>query len=403
MQANDFSDPFPGRLEPTTFREARWKDGVRYSIDVPGMGFVPDPLPVSSLDRREVLDATYERLVAAERELSRLGGIADDQLPNPDLLINPFAQREARLSSAIENTFASAEQIALFDADPTAVDADRDEVREVHNYLRALRHALGSNLPICERLIKDLHRILLDGVNRPGVRPGELRTEQNAIGKSASFADAKFVPPPPRFLQDCLKNFFDYANTADDPLPRLVRFAILHYQFETIHPFADGNGRLGRLLIPMQVCQTGQLAQPLFYISGYFEKHREDYCEHLYRVSTLGAWIPWINFFLEAVATQANDASARARKLILLRDRYLREIATLRRSNSDAKLIDHLFTRPAITVKRAASVAQISTQAANAALRHLEESGVLVEITGRGKSRVYVAHEILDIINTDNP
>lgn len=405
MRESDFSANAPGRLEPTTFRETFWKDGVRESKDVPGLGFVPDPLPPAGLTRTQVLDATYEVLVAAERELSRLGGVADqDHLPNPYLLIGPLVQREARLSSAIENTFASAEQIALFDVDPSAVEGDRDDVREVHNYVRALHHALSvTRLPLCTRLITDLHAILLDGVSRPGVRPGKFRTEQNAIGKSNSFADARFVPPPPRFLDELLRDFELYANTKDDGLPRLVRFAILHYQFETIHPFADGNGRLGRLLIPMQVCQTGQLAQPYLYISGYFEKHRDQYCDLLYRVSTQGEWLAWISFFLEAVATQADDAYQRSKKLIALQRRYRNEIASKRRSNVDAAILEHLFASPSITIGKASEIAGVTQPAAGAAIRHLEDSGVLVEVTGREKSRVYVAREIIDIINSDTP
>lgn len=404
MRPSEFSDQAPGRLEPTTFRESSWKDGVRESKDIPGVGFVPDPLPPKGVSRREVLDATYEVLIAAERELSKLGGVADHaDLPNPYLLIGPLAQREARLSSAIENTFASAEQIALFDADPSAVRDDRNEVREVHNYVRALHHALTSNLPVCSRLLKQLHAILLEGVIRPGVRPGEFRTEQNAIGKSNSFEDARFVPPPPRFLDECLKNFEDYANRTDDGLPRLVRFAILHYQFETIHPFADGNGRLGRVLIPMQLCQTGQISQPYLYISGYLERRREEYCDLLYRVSTRGEWLAWINFFLDGVATQAIDAYKRCGRLIALRRRYRDEVASVRRTNVDLALIEHLFGSPSITISKAAEIAGVTQQAAGTAIRHLEESGVLVEITGREKSRVYVAREILDVVKSDNP
>jgi len=397
MDKSAFTKKSPGQLKPTTFTETKWRRDHWESEQTRGYGFVPDPLP-PKINPSELLVDLYGPIVDAERNLSLLEGTAR-RLPNPHLLVGVFSRREAILSSAIEDTFASAEELALFDFDPSTVD-NRDPAREVSNYVKALEHGLNSKLPICLRLIREMHALLLQGVNRQDVTPGEFRNTQNAIGpKGCAFKQARFVPPPPDFIPSCLDRLEQFINAQDTQLPRLVRFALIHYQFEAIHPFLDGNGRLGRLLVTLMICRQGQLTQPLVYVSGYFEQHREVYYDLLYRVSVEGVWTQWVQFFLVAVATQANDAVDRADRLLDLQaDLHQR----VRRKQSSAllpKLIDELFMSPAVTLAKAQRVLDCSTQTASNLIGRLVEHDILVEATGRRHGRVFVCRQILDLIN----
>lgn len=388
----------PGRLEPTTFNERAYgKRGLEYR-EVHGFGYVPNDLP-AGITAKAIAADIQDVLLAAERNLSFLEGLACN-LDNPTLLMGPFAQREAKHSSAIENTFASAEQLALFDMDPSAIEApDRPEVHEVNNYVKALRHGFDADEPICLRLMREMHAILLTGVSRAVGRPGEFRTSQNAIGdQTAPFEDAKFVPPPPRYLDPCLSALEKFIHAKSD-LPRLVRIAMVHYQFECIHPFDDGNGRLGRLLIALQLCSQAQLSLPLVYISSFFEQHRDDYYRLLYRVSAEGAWVDWIKFFLSAIATQAEDALKRARKLIALRNEYQDRVRQKRASAMLPKIVDELFVSPAITVAKVSRIAEMQPSSAGKLIGQLQKHGILREATGRSHYRVFIAG---DIIRTTN-
>jgi len=400
MRQEDFSDQCPGRLEQTAFGEKHLRDGVPQVRPAQGYGFVPDPLPPRSLDRATMLSTLYDPLLAAERALSALDGSAQ-HMKNPHLLIGPFLFREAKHSSAIENTFASAQELALFEFDPSAVD-DRDQVREVSNYIRALEHGLQSELPVCLRLIREMHSILLAGVGEKNIQRGAFRTLQNAIGGDGLLHEARFVPPPVEHLQACLSDFEKYMNKPKRPgdLPRLVRFALLHYQFETIHPFEDGNGRIGRLLVALLLCEQAQMAKPLVYVSGYFEQHREQYYDLLYRVSTQGKWFEWIEFFLTAIATQAHDALDRATRLDQLNQKYQRLVREKRASALLPKLIDRLFTRPSLTISDARKITGTTPNATSKTVLKLVEKGILIEATGRKKNRIFVAPEILDIIDS---
>jgi len=394
MKESDFLPSAPGRLEPTTFLERRYTEHGRELGEVRGLGYVPDDLP-AQVTKVAIAAEVQDVLLAAERNLSLLEGLARN-IDNPALLWGPFAHKEAKHSSAIENTFASEHQLALFDIDPTAVEpASRSDVREVNNYLRALRSGFESSDPICLRLIRQMHGILLSGIDRAAGRPGEFRTTQNAIGDpTAPFSDARFVPPPPTFLGACLDHFEKYLH-ADSDLPRLVRFAMAHYQFECIHPFDDGNGRLGRLLIALQLSKQAQLSLPLVYVSGFFEKHRDDYYRLLFRVSSEGAWVDWIRFFLSAVATQAEDAWKRAEKLRTLAAHYHARVMKKRASAMLPRVVDELFLNPAITVARVCEVAGMQPASAGKLVRQLEEHGILTEATGRKRNRVFVAEEII--------
>ncbi len=397
MRHEDFGSQSPGRLAPVEFHDIDPGRGYTSVSASRGFGFVPDPLPPASLSRAYVLDSAHDRIVRAERALSALEG-ATQQLRNPHLLIGPFLMREARLSSIIENTFASARQLALFDFDPSAVE-DRDEVREVSNYIRALERGLESDLPLCLRLIREMHVELMRGVAAAPKRIGEFRISQNAIGSSRRFADARYVPPPVTEMTRCLHDFETYLGQPDD-WPRLVRFALAHYQFEAIHPFDDGNGRLGRLLIVLQLCKQAQMTRPALYVSGYFEAHRSEYYRLLYEVSARGAWIDWINFFLAAIETQAIDAFTRARKITELNQKFQGLVQKKRLSAILPRLVDLLFESPAMTIAHAADKTGVTPAAAASAVNKLVDLGVLVEATGRAKNRIYVAPEILEIIDS---
>lgn len=394
MRARVFTRGSPGRLEPTTVVEHEWREGRPKAKRVRGLGFVPDPLP-PSIALGELLEATYPRLIAAERNLSQFEGSAK-RLPNPHLLLGVFSRREAILSSRIENTFASAEELALFEGGSRSGDA-RDQVREVRNYVSALEHGLDSPLPICLRLIREMHERLLQGVDSPASAPGRFRNSQNAIGADRSFADAKFVPPPPQYVDKCLSDLERYIHREDE-LPRLIRFGLIHYQFETIHPFLDGNGRIGRLMVALMMCREAQLTRPFVYVSGFFEQHRDRYYDLLFRVSTEAVWLEWLEFFLEAVATQAEDALARSDRLLSLRAEYHKRVRQKRASALLPRLVDELFARPAITVSAAEKMLGCTAQSATNLIMKLVEKKILVEATGRSYGRVFLSRDIVQLI-----
>lgn len=404
MNHADFEKPTtPGTLEHTTFRE-RLAGGAEFRT-VEGKGYVPHPLP-AGLTRKLILDEVYDDLAFAESNLARLDGFTSN-ITNPSILMGPFARKEAKHSSEIENTFASEEQLVLFDIDATSIDAEeRPDVHDVSNYLRALRQGYDDERPICLNLIKDMHATLLKNSLRMDGRPGEFRKTQNAIGnKTAPFKDAKFVPPPPRYLPECLDNLEKYIHEKDG-MPQLVKIAMAHYQFECIHPFDDGNGRIGRLLVALQLAKAekrheAHLNIPLVYVSSYLNKYREDYYDLLYRVSSEGVWTDWIRFFLSAISSQALDAHLRAIRLDELRTKYIAKVQKKRSSAMLPKLVDALFTRPGMTVARAREVAGVSQPTAGELIRKLVDAGILRERTGRRHYRVFVAHEILDIMTKE--
>lgn len=397
MDHSIFQDSSPGRLVPTTFTEYRFVDGQLRAEDVTGVAFVPDLLP-PRFPMDQMLIELYPAIIAAERTLSELEGSAK-HLPNPHMLIDVFARREAILSSAIEDTFSSAEQLALLDIDPEAVE-NRDQTREVYNYIRALNHGLESDLPISLRLIRDMHRILLEGSAKGGMRSGEYRHTQNAIGsKNRPFSEARFVPPPPHYLEDLLNDVEKFCNTLDTTLPRLVRFAMIHYQFEAIHPFLDGNGRLGRLLVTLMLCRQGQLSRPLAYVSGFFEQNRQEYYDHLLGVSTHGAWYAWIEFFLRAIVTQCEDALHRADRLLALQNDFHRRVRESRAPALVSELIDRLFLRPVVTAASARDSLGCSHQTAFNYINRLVNMEILSEMTGGTYGKRYVCRPIVDLIN----
>jgi Fic family protein len=357
------------------------------------LAFVPPPLPPDLAFDRELI-AT---LSAADRAIGELAGVGRS-LPNPEILTAPIVRREAVLSSQIEGTHASVGQLALFELDHLA-EPDGD-VREVYNYLAALNRVLAPDrrLPLSVPLLLEAHETLLTGVRGGYATPGEFRRSPNWIGPPGSVINnATYVPSPPERLWDCLGPFEKYLHAEHD-LPPLVVIGCLHYQFEAIHPFVDGNGRVGRLLIVLLLIEWNLLPAPLLDLSAYIEPRRDEYYARLLAVSTQGDWAGWIRFFLQAVAKQATDAVGRARALQRLRDDYRSRVTTARTSSLLPQLVDSLFVTPALTIGRAQQLLAVSRRAATVNVERLVAAGVLVEVRARGR-RYFLANEIIEVAN----
>jgi Fic family protein len=352
--------------------------------------FVPAPLPPDLVyDRRLVF--VLSRADAALSELSGLGR----QLPNPHLLIAPYVRREAVLSSRIEGTRASLSDLLL---DEAQVDRSEDaDVREVRNYVDALEHGLERlrNLPLSLRLVRELHERLMQGVRGDRATPGEFRRSQNWIGPAGSTpATAPYVPPPPDRLMESLSNWEQFLHDREG-FPDLIQCAILHEQFEAIHPFLDGNGRVGRLLITLFLVERGRLSQPLLYLSDYIEARRQEYYDSLQRVRTEGDWSGWLRFFLVGVEETARAAVRQAGLLMDLREVHRRRLS---RKPNALRLLDELFVNPYLTAARAMRALGVSDPTARQAIAQLQAEGLLSEITGRHWGRVYLARPILEAI-----
>ena len=331
--------------------------------------------------------------------LGTLSGLGET-LPNPHLLIYPFIRKEAVLSSRIEGTQSSLSELLLFEA--TKAEKQRD-VREVQSYVRAMEYGLKrlEDLPLSLRLIRELHAILMEGVRGGRATPGEFRQSQNWIGPpGCTLNDATFVPPPVTDMQEALDHLEKFLH-ADTELPPLVELALIHYQFETIHPFLDGNGRIGRLLVTLFLCQRGILTKPLLYLSAFFERHRQEYYQYLLDVSQRGAWRGWIEFFLQAVVEQSNDAVKRARRLLELHRNYYQTSLEKRLPPTAGQLVELIFMRPVLNAKVAQEFLKVTYPSAQKAINALLEQGILAEITGGKRNKAYAAKEILGILEED--
>jgi Fic family protein len=378
MNLADFTEDAPGRL-------IRNADGINC--------FVPNPLPPTI----GLGMPCIEQLSRAERALGKLAG-AGEMLPNPNLLIGPFMRREAVLSSRIEGTIASEEDLVLFKIDPS-LGTSKPDTREVNNYVTALRFGLKrlDELPVSLRLICDLHGRLLKGVRGADRRPGEFRDRQNYIAPAGEpIENARFVPPPVPEMRQALDAFEKFLHAPSDR-PLLIDLALTHYQFEVIHPFRDGNGRIGRLLIPLLLCERKVLTKPLLYLSAYFEKRRMQYADPLLRVSQKADWETWIQFFLEGITEQATDGLERAARLMALWQDYRKRLQTARVSTLAQRLVDQLFLQPAMTVGLAQSILRVSFLSAQNNIMRLVKAGILTEMTGRKRNRIFVATEILHL------
>jgi len=353
------------------------------------MAFVPHDLPPKLQWTGELISVLSD----ADRAIGQLHGVGLN-LPNPNLLITPFVRREAEMSSRIEGTQAQVQDIYLFELRESA------DVKEVANYVRALEHGLRrcQELPVCLRLIRELHQILLDGVRGEQDRPGELRTGQNWIGSTGSpIEQASFVPPPPQQVPASMDAFEKFLNLRFQQIPVLVWLAMAHYQFEAIHPFRDGNGRIGRLLITLLLCTTEVLEKPLLYLSAYFERNRSEYYERLLKVSTKGEWSEWILFFLRGVLEQATDAFKRSKQLLDLQQLYHDQVKS-RRSALQIQLVDLLIERPVITTVFISKHFNVTYAAAKNNIDKLIKLGILRKLSGV-KPHTYIAEKALDVIH----
>ena len=362
--------------------------------------FVPHPLPPALTWTPTVVAA----LSQADRALGELAGLGRSLL-NPHLLIAPFVRREAVLSSRIEGTQASLSDLYAYEAvQKTAVQLTMFEpppdVREVYNYVRALEYGLDrlQSLPLSLRLIREIHARLMEGVRGEHGTPGEFRRSQNWIGPpGCSLQDATYVPPPVSEMEEALGALERFLHQPCD-WPPLARLGLVHYQFEAIHPFLDGNGRIGRLLITLLLCAERLLPEPLLYLSAYFESHRQDYYDLLLAVSREGAWETWLVFFLQGVAAQAQDAVARARRLQDLRERYREQFQAERAAGRLLQVVDLLFARPMVTMPQIAEALRVNYATATRYISHLENAAILREVTGQARNRVYRADEVLAAI-----
>jgi Fic family protein len=381
MQPEAFQNSSAGRLvrQPTGY----W-------------AFVPNPLP-PAIDWSPALVGA---LSDADRAVGELAGLGRS-LPNPDLLIKPFVRREAVLSSRIEGTRASVSDLYTYEAVQLALFELPDDVREVKNYVRALNYGLArlEAFPLSLRFIRELHRELMQGVRGEQRTPGEFRRSQNWIGGPRStLSDAEFVPPPPAEMREALHDLEQFIHAESD-LPPLVRIALIHYQFEAIHPFLDGNGRVGRLLINLLLYAWDLLPHPLLYISAYFSAQRAAYYDGLMAVSRQGAWEAWLLFFLEGVRAQSLDSVNLILRLQALQERYRALFQKERASARLLQVVDALFEQPVFTVPQLAERLDITYPTALRYVNRLADKEVVREVTGRARDRVFSAAAIVEAVS----
>ncbi len=340
--------------------------------------------------------ALVTKLSAADQILGRLGGEAR-RLPNPHLFIRPFIKREAVYSSRIEGTQATLGDLLAVEAGAN-VKRSPDDLREVGNYVTALEHGLrrSAELPLSLRLVREMHEILMTGVRGEHATPGELRKTQNWIGTpGCTLREASFVPPPPDILNECLRDWENFIHTSE--LPLLLIAALMHYQFEAIHPFLDGNGRIGRLLITLLLCERNALPGPFLYLSAFFEASRSHYYERLNAVSSQSDWSGWFDYFLNGVIRQCEDALSRAERINIILERWK---ADVRGSTPKAtyNVVESLAANPYITPRGLEKELGVSFNTASKAIKVLEGKGIMTQVGHSKRDRVYRAEAVLKIL-----
>ena len=349
--------------------------------------FIPNPLPpVPAIDLTGNVQALLSQ---ADHALGLLEGAAR-MLPNPELFVFMYIRKEAVLSSQIEGTQSSLQDVLAAEAKLFDPDAPSD-VGEVVNYVRAMQHGIArlGQLPISVRLIQEIHAELMQGVRGGNLTPGELRRSQNWIGPAGcGIRNASFVPPPPHEMLQAMSELELFLNSPSS-LPLLVQIAIAHVQFETIHPFLDGNGRVGRLLITFLLMNRGLLTQPVLYLSHHFKRHRSAYYEHLQMVRTRGDWEGWVEFFLQGVIDVSREAALTAKAILAMREEYRSKIADTmgRGAGSAHRVMEKLFDQPIVAVATVREWLDITPAGANSVVNRLVEIGLLTEITGYARNR----------------
>ena len=358
--------------------------------------FIPKPLP--PIPGINMDGEMWQLLSQADRSLGRLDG-STDALPNPDLFVFMYVRKEAVLSSQIEGTQASLIDVLEFESQTLEPDNPQD-VAEVVNYIAAINYGLErlESLPVSLRLIREIHEQLMKNVRGAERNPGEFRRTQNWIGsQGCSLNSATYVPPPPNEMQESLSNLERFLHDSI-PLPALIKIGMAHAQFETIHPFLDGNGRTGRLLITFLLCQQSILKYPLLYLSYYFKKYRSEYYTHLQSVRDRN-WEDWLKFFLRGVYEVAQEASSTARHIVVMKEEHRQLLIEKfdRRAANAITLIENMYSRPIINIEQVQEIVQISYQNANTLVKDICETGLLEEITGQKRNRAFAYAPYLNV------
>lgn len=358
--------------------------------------FVPPDLPPVDLN----LSGLHQHLDQANQAIGRLDGLTL-LLPDARFLLYLYVRKEALVSSQIEGTQSSLTDVLLFE-NKAATDVPKEDVEEVSNYVAAMQHGLrrlAGGFPLSLRLMREIHAVLLRGGRGASKTPGEFRRSQNWIGGTRP-GNASFVPPPPDQMMKCLDSFERFLHDDKQQLPLLIEAGLVHVQFESIHPFLDGNGRLGRLLITLLLCAKGALKEPLLYLSLYFKMHRNQYYDHLQRVRTEGAWEEWLRFFLDGVTHTAQEAAQTATTILRLFDADRKKIQRLGRPASSALQIhEYAQRKPIFNIRAVAKAVKLSVPTVTGALAHLVRLGIVEETTGKRRGRFFTYSRYFNIVS----
>ncbi len=359
--------------------------------------FSPTPLPPAPPIR---FDSVLQGLLSqADQSLGRLDG-SIQTLPHPDLFVYMYVKKEAVLSSQIEGTQSSLQDVLAAEARILSPDRPRD-VDEVVNYIRAMNHGIKRlvEIPVSVRLIREIHAELLKDVRGSHLTPGTLRTSQNWIGPSGcTLNEATFVPPPPHEVPQKLVELEQFLHTNTE-LPPLIKIGLIHAQFETIHPFLDGNGRIGRLLITFLLREQQILLKPVLYLSYFFKRYRQQYYEHLQSVRDAGMWEQWITFFLQGIVKVSKQATDTARKILALRETHRRAITDKlgRAAGNGHRMLEHLYTHPIVSVNDVQNLIGTTSPAANNLVTRMVALGILHEITGQSRNRRFTYQSYIQL------
>ena len=374
--------------------------GTKIKCSVTGESYnayIPNPLPPKpSLEMEKI----YPLLDHANIALGRLDGLSI-LLPDPSLFLYTYVRKEAVLSSQIEGTQSTLSDLLQYE-NKEIIGIPNQDVVEVSNYVAAMMHGLKrvrSGFPLSMRLIREMHEIVLQKSRGSTKEPGEFRRSQNWVGGTRP-GNAKFVPPPPEKVLDLLSDLEKFLHDETIKLPILIKAALAHHQFETIHPFLDGNGRLGRLLITFILCVDGIMKEPLLYLSLYFKTYRQSYYDHLQLVRDTGDWEEWVHFFLNGVIYTANQAVETSQKILELFIKDQQAIEVFGKSSASMLLIHNFLKKYIISdAKKITEICNITLPTVNKSLQHLEEMGIVRESTGKIRNKIYVYQEYLNILN----
>lgn len=373
-------------------RAGYWKTNL--SGEMAYQSFVPSPLPPTP--PIEISEDILEQLIKANSQLAILESVAT-RIPDVDLFVSMYVRKEALMSSQIEGTQATLEDVL----DPLIEDNTNRNVADVVNYIKATEYAIRRlhELPLCNRLLKETHAILMEGVRGQEKNPGEFRCSQNWIGgKGSTLRNAKYIPPSPDDMTEAMSDLEKYIN-ADDRLDGLIRAALIHYQFETIHPFLDGNGRIGRLLITLFLMEKKILTTPALYISYFLKKNRVEYYDRMTEVRSKGNYEQWVKFFLQALAESAKDAIAAIDELTALHDKNVDLVAGMGRASKNAMLVfRYLEANPIIEIGKTAEALGITFGTASNAVERLSSAGILEQITTGRRNRTFAYKDYLAIL-----